>query len=172
MKNVLKTLIFSTLILAFSCGDSKKEEKKEGFSYDQPEATSQEQDNKETASNTIVLLADDMMKFNMKEIRVKAGQKVSLTLKHTGSLDIKVMGHNFVLLKPGVDLVDFASRANAAGDTEYIPDAGKDVIAHTKLIGGGQETTIEFEAPEAGTYKFLCSFPGHYGMMQGDFIVE
>ncbi|HBX64839.1 MAG TPA: azurin, partial [Balneolaceae bacterium] len=26
--------------------------------------------------------------------------------------------------------------------------------------------------PEAGTYDFICSFPGHYALMKGKFIVE
>ena len=46
------------------------------------------------------------------------------------------------------------------------------MIAHTDLIGGGQVTSIEFDAPDAGTYEFLCSFPGHSGLMKGKFIVE
>ena len=40
------------------------------------------------------------------------------------------------------------------------------------MIGGGETDVIEFPAPEKGTYEFLCSFPGHYGMMKGKFIVE
>jgi azurin len=40
------------------------------------------------------------------------------------------------------------------------------------LIGGGESTTIEFEAPEKGEYTFLCTFPGHFGLMNGKFIVE
>ena len=46
------------------------------------------------------------------------------------------------------------------------------VIAATETIGGGQESAIEFDAPEAGEYDFICSFPGHYAMMKGKFIVE
>ena len=40
------------------------------------------------------------------------------------------------------------------------------------MIGGGQSDTIEFDAPEPGTYDFICSFPGHYSVMKGKFIVE
>ena len=41
-----------------------------------------------------------------------------------------------------------------------------------KLIGGGEETTVTFDAPAKGTYDFICSFPGHYALMKGKFIVE
>ncbi|MEM6771051.1 MAG: plastocyanin/azurin family copper-binding protein, partial [Bacteroidota bacterium] len=27
-------------------------------------------------------------------------------------------------------------------------------------------------APAAGEYDFICTFPGHYGVMKGKFIVE
>jgi azurin len=40
------------------------------------------------------------------------------------------------------------------------------------MIGGGESDTITFDAPEAGTYVFLCTFPGHYQVMRGEFIVE
>ena len=109
----------------------------------------------------------------VKEIKVKAGQTVNLTLKHVGQMDKKVMGHNFVLLKKGTDLSAFGEAAVAAGPAnEYIPNGGADVIAHTKLIGGGESDTISFKAPEAGTYDFICSFPGHLALMKGTFIVE
>lgn len=115
----------------------------------------------------------DAMQFDKKEFKVKAGQKVKLTLKHTGKYAKQAMGHNFVLLKSGVDIADFASKANLARDNEYIPKSeAASIIAHTKLLGGGDSDTIEFTAPKKGTYPFICSFPGHYGLMQGKFIVE
>jgi len=158
--------------LLFSCG-GKEEKKKEGFSYEKSDV--QKESNAAKADDNIanvLLTANDMMQFNTKEIKVKAGQKVRLTLRHIGKLDINVMGHNFVLLKKGVDLLAFATSASTQKDNKYIPKGTEDVIAHTDIIGGGQTATIEFDAPEAGTYEFLCSFPAHYAMMQGQFIVE
>jgi azurin len=111
------------------------------------------------------------MKFDKDEIRVKAGSTVELTLNHIGSLPIEAMGHNFVLLGNGVDMAAFASKAVKAKENDYIPE-GFEIIAHTKMIGGGESTKITFEAPAAGTYDFICSFPGHYAMMRGKFIVD
>lgn len=119
---------------------------------------------------TIVLNSDDQMKFDKTQITVKAGQTVRLTLNHTGKLPKTAMGHNFVLIAGGTDIADFAQIAMQASDNEYIPE--KDVLAYTKLIGGGESTTIEFDAPKKGSYDFICSFPGHYYMMKGKFIVE
>ncbi len=121
----------------------------------------------------VTLNAGDDMKYDITEIKVKAGQTVKLTLHHTGKLPVSGMGHNFVLLASGVDLAEFAQAALKAKDSEYIPaDLSDDILAHTKLIGGGETTEIEFTAPEKGTYDYLCTFPGHYAMMQGKFIVE
>ena len=119
---------------------------------------------------TIILNSNDQMRFDKNEIRVKAGEKVKLTLNHTGKLAENLMGHNFVLLEKGTDVAKFAQAAMSAKDNEYIPSSG--VIVHTELIGGGESSTIEFTAPKKGTYDFICSFPGHYAMMKGKFIVE
>ena len=61
---------------------------------------------------------------------------------------------------------------DAEKEKEYIPDGGNQVIVHTKLIGGGESDTITFDAPEKGTYEFICSFPGHYMSMKGKLIIK
>lgn len=120
----------------------------------------------------ITIEGNDQMKFNMSEIKVKEGDTVVLTLKHVGKLPKAAMGHNWVLLKQGVDMKEFASKALQAKANEYIPEGTDEVIAHTEMLGGGEETTIEFTAPATGEYTFICSFPGHYALMNGTFIVE
>ena len=122
--------------------------------------------------NNILITSDDYMKFDTRKITVKSGKIVKLTLKHIGQLDVQVMGHNFVLLKKNVNLIEFANKAATARDNQYIPVGSDEVIVYTDMIGGGQETTIEFLPPEPGVYDFVCSFPGHYAMMKGKFIVE
>ena len=111
------------------------------------------------------------MLFDRSVIKVKAGEPVNLTLYHTGKISKEFMGHNFVLLKEGTDVDDFAQRAMVAKDTDYIPE-GDETYAYTKMIGGGESDSITFDSPEPGTYVFLCTFPGHYQIMRGDFIVE
>jgi azurin len=119
------------------------------------------------------LTGDDRMKFDKAEIKVAAGSKVKLNLTHAGKLPKKAMGHNFVLLKSGTDIPAFANAAAGAAVTNYIPAGQKDsVIANTGVIGGGESTSIEFDAPAAGTYDFICTFPGHYALMKGKFIVQ
>lgn len=126
-----------------------------------------------TGTADVTLNGGDDMKYDLTEIKVKEGQTVKLTLHHTGKMAADAMGHNFVLLAQGVDLSAFAQAANAAKDNDYIPkDKAADIIAHTKTIGGGESTEITFTAPAKGTYDYLCTFPGHWAMMKGKFIVE
>ena len=120
----------------------------------------------------VKLQVGDTIAFNTKKIEVPAGSTVNLSIEHTGQMKKSAMGHNFVLLKAGVDMAAFASAAMGATDNEYIPEKMSDqVIAHTKVVGGGESDSISFPAPKKGEYQFLCSFPGHYFQMNGKFIV-
>jgi len=168
MKLIKNTLIFTAFLLFVNCGNEKKEEK-ESIKIRATEIQ------KESNSNVvnIGLTGNDLMQYSVKEIKVKAGQDVNLTLRHIGKLDLKIMGHNFVLLKIGTEIPAFSIEAANVGEAmDWIPNDGKDIIVHTKMLSGGQSTSISFTAPPAGIYDFICSFPGHSGMMKGKFIVE
>lgn len=109
----------------------------------------------------VVVNSNDAMKFDVSEIKVKAGEEIKLTLNHTGKLAKDVMGHNFVVLAQGTDVQAFANAAIQAKANDYIPEGNDSVLAHTKVIGGGESDTITFTLKEKGTYEFICSFPGH-----------
>lgn len=167
LNTILALAITSTML--FSCG-----EKKADNATTAPETTTEAPaETAEVQGIQVTITADDAMKFSQNEIRVPVGEKVTLTLKHTGKMDKAIMGHNWVLLKPGTELAAFAEEAAKATETDYIPAAGKEnIVAHTKTLGGGQSDTIEFTITEAGTYDFLCSFPAHFALMQGKLIAE
>lgn len=135
------------------------------------EVTTPEAD--ENAVVDLTIDGNDQMQFDKKEFRVKAGQKIKFTITHSGKMDKKVMGHNWVLLGQGMTAELYGKAAAKDGDADHISKSeSANVIAHTKLIGAGETDTIEFTAPEAGVYEFVCSFPGHWGSMNGKFIVE
>lgn len=188
MKNVHIILALLLTAVLIGCGEEKKEKEtitigEEGTlerieTSEQPSRTagdtaqSGEAVQRENGVVMVNLTGNDLMQYNLNEIRVQAGDKIKLTLKHIGELPKSAMGHNFVLLKQGTDVLDFAQEAATAAGNDYIPNGSDAVIVHTKMIGGGEETTLEFTAPEAGTYEYICSFPGHYVQMRGKFIVE
>ncbi len=164
--------LFLISIVFYNCGEDKKKEEKPSIKLETKTEDNASKSDPNVADLTIT--GDDMMKYNKNELRAKAGQKVKITLRHIGKLDKQVMGHNVVILNQGVNPEDFAARAATARDTDYIPAGSEnEILAHTGLIGGGQTTNVEFVAPsEPGEYEFLCSFPGHFAMMRGKFIVE
>ncbi len=106
----------------------------------------------------------NLMAFDKKTLTVPAGALVHLTFKNSGTQD--VMQHNWVLVKPGKEASVAAAGLARAVTTGYVVP-GPDVLAYTAMTkpGGTAETT--FTAPEAGTYPYICTFPGHYIMMKG-----
>ncbi|MEQ8548655.1 MAG: azurin [Cyclobacteriaceae bacterium] len=173
MMNKLKNylLLLSAAFVLYSCGSNQKQSEESEKVKDAPVETAVEEAVPSSVSLTIE--GNDQMKYNKDELRVVEGQQVTLTLKHVGEMSIETMGHNWVLLKPGTDIPTFGKAATSAKENDYIPQDKLDqVITHTKTIGGGEETTITFEAPKRGYYTFICSFPGHYSAMQGSFVVE
>jgi len=115
----------------------------------------------------------DQMSFDKKEISVAADcTEVEVTLKHTGKLAANMMGHNWVLSKTA-DVGGIASAGMGAGlPNNYLQKGDARVIAHTKIVGGGQSDTVKFpmSALKKGeAYTYFCSFPGHSTMMKGTF---
>jgi azurin len=126
---------------------------------------------KPDAEGVVRMTGNDEMKYNANRIEVE-GTKVKVELKHIGKMPKAAMGHNFIVLQPGTDPMTFAQGAAGAVKTDYIPDDQSKIIAHTKLLGGGESDTIEFELPGPGEYPFLCSFPGHVALMKGVLVAK
>ena len=167
----ISVLMLMGFLALTSCG--KKEADKTTESTEVNETTTGEGQVSETTSNVLVIEGNDQMQFNVKKLRATAGKPITLTLKHVGKIPKEAMGHNLVILQEGTDEAAFAAKAITAKDTDYIPASEKNsIIAHTKLLGGGEEDTIEFTIDKKGTYNFLCTFPGHVAMMKGVLIVE
>ena len=113
--------------------------------------------------------ANDAMQFNTKEIQVsKACKEFTITLKHTGTQPKTSMGHNIVIGKTE-DMDGIFKDGVGAADTDYVKPDDARVVAHTKLIGGGEESSLTLDPAKLadGEYKFACTFPGHGALMNG-----
>jgi len=115
----------------------------------------------------------DAMQYDKKELSVAADcTQVEVTLHHSGKLPAQAMGHNWVLAKTA-DVSGIASDGVGAGFAkDHIKDGDARVIAHTKIVGGGQSTSVTFPMSKlkAGeSYTYFCSFPGHSSIMKGTF---
>lgn len=124
---------------------------------------------------TITITGTEQMKWDVTTIQATPGEQIHVVLKAVGSMPKIAMAHNFVLLKAGVNPQDVSTAAMTARDTDFIPASMTDkIIAHTGLAGGGETVEVTFKAPaKAGTYPFLCTFPGHYAVgMKGELVVK
>ncbi len=105
------------------------------------------------------------MKFDASELTAAAGQLVEVVFVNGDE-----MPHNFVLGAMGsldeIGLVaDKVATAPGGPALQYIPDIPQ-VLAASRLVDPGQTATIRFRAPvQAGTYPFVCTFPGHWRVM-------
>jgi len=115
--------------------------------------------------------ANDAMQFNQKAIVVpNTCKQFSVTLKHVGKLPKAAMGHNFVVSKSSDEPGIVADGATAGIESNYLKTGDSRIIAHTKIIGGGESDTTSFkvDALKPGQdYEFFCSFPGHAALMKG-----
>jgi azurin len=130
---------------------------------------------KAKAARTIELTGGDNMKYNVATIDAKRGETLHIVLKSVGTIPKIAMAHNVVVLKPGTDQNEFAKAGAMARDTDFIPPAMKaQVLAATKRAGPGETVDVTFTVPaKAGTYPFMCTFPGHFAAgMKGDLIVK
>lgn len=118
--------------------------------------------------------ANDQMQYNADSITVPAScTQFTINLKHVGTMGANVMGHNVVIAaQSDMEGID----QDGAGVTpDHVKADDARVIAHTKVIGGGESTSVTFDVAkikDGGPYKFFCSFPGHMTLMQGSIQVQ
>ena len=119
----------------------------------------------------VTIEGDDAMKFNTDRIALAADcTEVELTLKHTGKLPVTAMGHNWVLTGTAAFQPVANAGTTAGAAAGYLPKNDARIIANTKLIGGGETTTVRFptaKLKKGADYTFFCSFPGHWTQMKG-----
>ena len=123
----------------------------------------------------LTVLANDMIQYNTRALHVDAScKRVEITLRHVGKQDAHVLGHDWVLARTP-DVAALAGAGMGAGfDHGYLPAGDQRVIAATKIIGGGESTTISIDMSKlapGGDYTYFCSYPGHSPMMRGRFQV-
>lgn len=118
--------------------------------------------------------ANDAMQYNADSITVPSScTQFTINLKHTGTMAATVMGHNVVVSKEADSAAIAAD--GAANPADHVKEGDTRVIAHTKIIGGGESTSVSFDVAkikDGGPYEFFCSFPGHLALMKGSIQVQ
>ena len=101
-------------------------------------------------------------------LTAKAGETLALEFENPDAVP-----HNRVLLPQGA-LAPFGDKVNRqisdpdAYLRHYIPE-GSQVICYTDVVSPGEKFTVYFEVPKIpGRYPYVCSFPGHWMIMNGN----
>ncbi len=121
---------------------------------------------------TIEIAAAGNLTFSTPTLKAKPGEALSLTFNNPD-----VVPHNWVLIRPGTlpevgELANHMVSQPDAAARHYVPKTDA-VLAYTDMTFPGNRATISFFAPkEPGRYPFLCSFPGHWMVMNGILVVE
>ena len=122
------------------------------------------------ATCSVNLEGNDAMRYNVANIDVpKSCATFTINFKHAGKMARTVMGHNVVVAKTA-DMKGIDTDGMKAGlAADYIKAGDTRVVAHSKVVGGGESTSLKIPVAKlgAGPYSFFCSFPGHSAMMKG-----
>ncbi|WP_170110606.1 PVC-type heme-binding CxxCH protein [Flavilitoribacter nigricans] len=120
------------------------------------------------ADKTIQLnTVSQKMAYDKTLLYATAGQQLEIVLTNRDQ-----MPHNLVLLEAGSlesfgKLVDQFLQSPDAAAMEYVPKS-RYVLGATSMLDPDEKGTIRLTLPdEPGDYPFICTFPGHWRMMQG-----
>lgn len=160
-------LMLATAALMGFCGWATADEAKKDAAPAAPAAGEKKEDGDVAKVKLGVIPA--MMKFDKTEFEVKAGQKVMLLFVNEKC----PLQHNIIIGKPGTkdklgaEADKLLTDPNALKNN-YVPNSPDIIVKGNKLIGPGQSDLIEFTAPaEPGEYPYICTFPGHWRLMNG-----
>ena len=111
----------------------------------------------------VVSAERNALAYAVGRIEAPAGATVRLVMDNTVSTSIAMI-HNVVVLadEAAVERVGLA----AAGVRDNVPDDDA-ILAYTPLARPGERTAVVFTMPPPGTYPFICTYPGHFQLMQG-----
>ncbi|MDB6139019.1 MAG: putative heme-binding protein [Verrucomicrobiaceae bacterium] len=112
------------------------------------------------------------LQYVQRELHARAGERLSVTFSNPD-----VVPHNWALIRPGTlaRVGDLANKliADPGGlARHYVPDSA-DVLVYADMTSPGGAFTVHFNAPaEPGKYPYLCTFPGHWMVMNGVLVVD
>ena len=109
-----------------------------------------------------------LMQYDKVHLVVQAGQPIQITLENPDA-----MSHNLVIVQPGALAEVGIVASQMLEDSEnwkgraYVPNSDK-VLFASHLVKSKQTDTMTFVAPETmGEYPYVCTFPGHWVLMNG-----
>jgi azurin len=114
----------------------------------------------------VISTVGESFEFDKNHLAAGTGDKVVVSFKNESAS----LQHNWVLVENGTKDSVAMDGLLAGAANHYVP-ADSNVLASTTLLDAGQTGNISFDALAAGTYQFVCTFPGHNLTMYGEFKV-
>ena len=112
------------------------------------------------------------MKYDIRSFSVKPGAKVKLTFKNVDDLP-----HNLILCTPGKskgkdkgqEVIDAVLKLGDKGvEMDWEPKGHPRILHSSGMVQPKKETVLYFQAPKKeGNYPYICTFPGHFQLMNG-----
>ncbi len=114
----------------------------------------------------------EMLQFDIKNFTVKAGKTVEIVFENPDA-----MQHNIVIGKPK-SLEKIGKAADKmitdpdGAAKNYVPNISE-ILFSSALVNPDQTVRLRFTAPDKkGLYPYVCTFPGHWRIMNGVMKVE
>lgn len=141
-----------------------------------PNAPDAQFDSQKDLASIKISCLPEIMKFSQEQFAVRTGQPVKIVFTNPDATD-----HNMVFVKPGtMEEVGMAANDMARdpknANSDFIPRSKRKLILHaSKMIGPTRKSQVHvfrFRAPtEPGVYPYVCTFPGHWVVMNGLMVV-
>lgn len=134
---------------------------------DQTEQANQDPGRSDLKVITIKAVPGGLLLYDKKQFTVKAGTPVEIIFENPDH-----MQHNLLIVKPGAMetvglLADAMAAQPDATQKHFVPDTPL-ILWATPLLEAGEVAKLHFIAPEEpGDYPYLCTFPGHWRIMNG-----
>jgi len=118
-------------------------------------------------STILIRTVPHQMLYDRRSFAVVAGRPVAIVFQNDD-----LMPHNLVVTAPGaLEAVGTAAEALAldpgAQAKSFVPELPA-VLQQLKLLMPGESATLRFVAPaQVGDYPYVCTFPGHWRVMNG-----
>lgn len=118
---------------------------------------------------TVGTLGDELA-YDVVEIRAQAGSGITIEFVNNSA----GMPHNIVFVNGDSDVNPVGIAALQASKTEYVPENELDrIFGYTAMAGPGETVSVTIAVPEEpGIYPYICTYPGHFTVMQGRLIVR
>jgi uncharacterized cupredoxin-like copper-binding protein len=120
----------------------------------------------------VITTMEAKMMYDKASFSVKPNAKIKLVLKNLDSLP-----HNLIICTPGKrkggdkgkEVIDAVLKLGDKGvEQNWEPKGHPRILKSSGMVQPKEATTIFFKAPgKEGNYPYICTFPGHYQLMNG-----